>query len=225
MRPNVKIAPSILAADFSKIAEQITSAEAGGADMFHLDTMDGSFVPNISWGPKIVSDLRKLTKLPFDAHLMIVEPERYVDRFIEAGCQYVTFHYEATPHAHRLLTHLQSAGVKSGIAINPQTPVAMLKDIIEVTDMVLVMSVNPGFGGQPFIEHALAKLVEARELIEACNPECELEIDGGIGTANIERACEAGATILVAGSSVFEEYDPAEAVRSLKERIRGRSRS
>jgi ribulose-phosphate 3-epimerase len=221
----VRIAPSILAADFSKIAEQISAAEAGGADMFHLDTMDGSFVPNISWGPKIVADLRKLTKLPFDAHLMIVEPERYVDRFIEAGCQYVTFHYEATPHAHRLLTHLRSAGVKSGIAINPQTPVAMLKDIIDVTDMVLVMSVNPGFGGQPFIEHALAKIVEARELIDACNPECELEIDGGIGSANIERACEAGATILVAGSSVFEEHDPAKAVRSLKERISSRSRS
>jgi len=197
----VRLAPSILAADFSKIAEQFAAAEAGGADMFHLD-------------------LRKLTKLPFDAHLMIVEPERYVDRFIEAGCQHVTFHYEATPHAHRLLTHLRSAGAKAGIAINPQTPVAMLKDVIQEADMVLVMSVNPGFGGQPFIEHALAKLVEARELIDAYNPECDLEIDGGIGTANIERACEAGATILVAGSSVFEAHDPAAAVRSLKERLR-----
>ncbi|MGH7660074.1 MAG: ribulose-phosphate 3-epimerase [Vulcanimicrobiaceae bacterium] len=216
----VKVAPSILSADFAKIGAQIAAAEAGGADLFHLDTMDGSFVPNISWGPKIVSDLRKLTKLPFDAHLMIVEPERFVDRFIEAGCQYVTFHYEATVHAHRLLHHVRDAGAKAGVAINPQTPVSMLQDIVEDADLVLVMSVNPGFGGQPFIERALAKLREARTLIDERNPACELEVDGGIGTANIERAREAGATILVAGSSVFEADDPAAAVRSLRERLR-----
>lgn len=220
MARKVKVAPSILSADFAKIGAQIAAAEAGGADLFHLDTMDGSFVPNISWGPKIVSDLRKLTKLPFDAHLMIVEPERYVDRFVEAGCQYVTFHYEATVHAHRLLHHLRAAGAKAGVAINPQTPVSMLQDIVEDADLVLVMSVNPGFGGQPFIERALAKLREARALIDERNPSCELEVDGGIGTANIERAREAGATILVAGSSVFESDDPAAAVRALRERLR-----
>lgn len=196
------------------------AAEAGGADMFHLDTMDGEFVPNISWGPKIVADLRKLTALPFDAHLMIVEPERYVDRFIEAGCQFVTFHFEATPHAHRLLGHIRGAGAKAGIAVNPQTPVSMLQDVIQETDLVLVMSVNPGFGGQPFIEHALRKLAEARALIDAHNPACELEVDGGIGSANIERARDAGATILVAGSSVFEAPDIAAAVRALRERLR-----
>jgi len=216
----VRLAPSILSADFSKIAAQIQAAEAGGADMFHLDTMDGNFVPNISWGPKIVADLRKLTRLPFDAHLMIVEPERYVDRFVEAGCQYVTFHYEATSHAHRLLHHLRSLGAKAGIALNPQTPVSMLTDLVEDADLILVMSVNPGFGGQPFIERALTKLAEARALIEERNPACELEVDGGIGTANIERAREAGATILVAGSSVFEAADPAAAVRALRERLR-----
>ena len=220
MARSIKLAPSILSADFSKIGAQIAAAEAGGADLFHLDTMDGSFVPNISWGPKIVSDLRKLTKLPFDAHLMIVEPERYVDPFIQAGCQYVTFHYEATVHAHRLLHHLRAAGAKAGVAINPQTPVSMLQDIVEDADMVLVMSVNPGFGGQPFIERALAKLREARALIDERNPACELEVDGGIGTANIEKAREAGATILVAGSSVFESDDPAAAVRALRERLR-----
>lgn len=220
MARKVKVAPSILSADFAKIGAQIAAAEAGGADLFHLDTMDGSFVPNISWGPKIVSDLRKLTKLPFDAHLMIVEPERYVDRFVEAGCQYVTFHYEATVHAHRLLHQLRAAGAKAGVAINPQTPVSMLQDIVEDADLVLVMSVNPGFGGQPFIERALAKLREARALIDERNPSCELEVDGGIGTANIERAREAGATILVAGSSVFESDDPAAAVRALRERLR-----
>jgi len=219
MTRTVRLAPSILSADFGKIAEQIAAAEAGGADMFHLDTMDGRFVPNISWGPKIVADLRKLTALPFDAHLMIEEPERYVDRFVEAGCQFVTFHYEATPHAHRLLTHLRSTGAKAGIAINPQTPVSMLRDIVEVADLVLVMSVNPGFGGQPFIEHALAKLEEARALIDERNPACELEVDGGIGDANIERARDAGATILVAGSSVFESRDPKAAVRALRERL------
>ncbi|MBV8425099.1 MAG: ribulose-phosphate 3-epimerase [Candidatus Eremiobacteraeota bacterium] len=220
MTRTVRLAPSILSADFGKIADQMHAAQAGGADMFHLDTMDGEFVPNISWGPKIVADLRKLTDLPFDAHLMIVEPERYVDRFIEAGCQFVTFHYEATPHAHRLLGHIRSAGVRAGIAINPQTPVSMLQDVIDQADLALIMSVNPGFGGQPFIEHALRKLAEAREMIDARNPSCELEVDGGIGTANIERAREAGATILVAGSSVFEAADIASAVRSLRERLR-----
>ena len=212
MRP-VKIAPSILSADFARIDEQISAAQAGGADMFHLDTMDGRFVPNITWGPKIVRDLRKLTALPFDVHLMIVEPEKYVERFVEAGAQYVTFHYESTPHAHRLLQQLRALGAKAGIAINPQTPVAMLQDIIEEADLVLVMSVNPGFGGQAFIERALAKLAEARKLIDARNPDCELECrTGGIGTANIERARDAGATILVAGSYVFEHGDPAAAV-------------
>jgi ribulose-phosphate 3-epimerase len=215
----VRLAPSILSADFSRIADQIVSAERGGADMFHLDTMDGRFVPNISWGPKIVADLRKLTRLPFDAHLMIEEPERYVDRFVEAGCDFVTFHYEATPHAHRLLQHIRSAGAKAGIAINPQTPVDMLKDVALEADLVLVMSVNPGFGGQPFIDHALAKLEQARELLDIINPQCELEVDGGIGSANIERARDSGATILVAGSSVFESADPAAAVRALRERL------
>jgi ribulose-phosphate 3-epimerase len=220
MARDIKLAPSILSADFAKIGVQIAAAEAGGADLFHLDTMDGSFVPNISWGPKVVADLRKLTKLPFDAHLMIVQPERYVDRFVEAGCQYVTFHYEATAHAHRLLHHLRSLGAKAGVAINPQTPVSMLQDIVEDADLILVMSVNPGFGGQPFIDRALVKLAEARALIDERNPACELEVDGGIGTANVERAREAGASILVAGSSVFESDDPEAAVRALWKRLR-----
>ncbi len=174
--------------------------ESGGADELHLDSMDGRFVPNLTWGMKIVRDLRKLTTLPFDCHLMIVEPEKYVDAFRDAGADIITFHYEATPHQHRLLQHLRAIGAKAGIAINPGTPVSMLVDLIEEIDRVLVMSVNPGFGGQSFIERALVKVAEVRALLDARNPACEIEVDGGIGLENIERAVEAGADVLVAGT-------------------------
>jgi len=150
---------------------------------------------------------------------MIVEPERYVDEFRKAGADYITFHYEATPHAHRLLQHLRSIGAKAGIGINPATPVSMLVDIIEDIDLLLIMSVDPGFGGQAFIERALAKLAEARALIDARNPACLLEVDGGIGLENLERAVEAGATVLVAGSSVFAAVDPPETLRTMRRRI------
>ena len=216
---SVKIAPSLLSADFSDIADQIRMVESGGADELHLDSMDGVFVPNFTWGMKIVADLRKLTHLPFDCHLMIVEPGKYVDRFREAGADVITFHYEATTHQHRLLRHVRELGAKAGIALNPGTPVSMLVDLIEEIDRVLVMSVNPGFGGQSFIERALAKVAEVRALLDERNPRCEIEVDGGIGLENAERAVRAGADVLVAGNSVFGAEDPPETLRALRRRI------
>lgn len=215
----VKIAPSLLSADFADIATQIRMVESGGADELHLDSMDGRFVPNLTWGMKIVKDLRRLSSLTFDCHLMIAEPERYVDEFRAAGADVITFHYEATPHQHRLLRHLRSIGAKAGIAINPGTPSAMLVDLLEEIDRVLVMSVNPGFGGQSFIERALTKVAEVRSLLDERNPSCEIEVDGGIGLQNIERAVAAGADVLVAGNSVFAADDPPETIRDMRRRI------
>jgi ribulose-phosphate 3-epimerase len=215
----VKIAPSLLSADFADIATQIRMVESGGADELHLDSMDGRFVPNLTWGMKIVKDLRRLSSLTFDCHLMIAEPERYVDEFRAAGADVITFHYEATPHQHRLLRHLRDIGAKAGIAINPGTPSAMLVDLLEEIDRVLVMSVNPGFGGQSFIERALTKVSEVRALLDERNPACEIEVDGGIGLQNLERAVQAGADVLVAGSSVFAADDPPETIRQMRRRI------
>jgi ribulose-phosphate 3-epimerase len=203
------LAPSLLSADFARIAEQIASVQEGGAQYLHLDVMDGRFVPNITWGPKIIGDLRKLSPLVFDAHLMIVEPERYVDEFRMAGCDRITFHLEATPHAQRLLVHLRNIGAKAGIAICPQTPVELLQDVVEDCDTVLVMSVNPGFSGQNFIPHAIEKVREARALIDRRNPTCLIEVDGGVGEENARSLVEAGADALVMGSAVFGAPDPA----------------
>jgi ribulose-phosphate 3-epimerase len=218
-RRYVKIAPSLLSADFADIADQIRMVESGGCDELHLDSMDGVFVPNFTWGMKIVKDLRKLTALPFDCHLMIVQPERYVDAFRESGADVITFHYEATPHQHRLLRHIRSLGAKAGIAINPGTPSALLVDLIEEIDRVLVMSVNPGFGGQTFIERALVKVAEVRALLNQRNPAAEIEVDGGIGPGNLERAVQAGADVLVAGNSLVGSDDPPETLREMRRRI------
>ena len=209
-------APSLLSADFARIAEQIASVQNEGAEYLHLDVMDGRFVPNITWGPKIIGDLRKLSPLVFDAHLMIVEPERYVEDFREAGCDRITFHLEATPHAQRLLTRVREIGAKPGLAIDPQTPVELLQDVIEDCDTVLIMSVNPGFGGQKFISRALDKVREARALVDRRNPQCLIEVDGGVGAENARDLVKAGADVLVMGSALFGTPDPGAELRRIR---------
>jgi ribulose-phosphate 3-epimerase len=211
MTRRVKIAPSILNADFGYLADAVQRAEAGGADWIHVDVMDGAFVPNLTLGPMVVEAIRRATSLPLDIHLMIDEPRRYLSRFRDAGGDWLTIHLEADRHAHRTLSEIRALGAKAGLALNPGTPVAVADDLVEDLDLLLVMSVNPGFGGQPFIEAALRKLAQAREVLAERNPSCELEVDGGVKLANAPSVAQAGATVVVAGSFVYLEGDGPEA--------------
>ncbi|TAM56342.1 ribulose-phosphate 3-epimerase [bacterium] len=211
-----KIAPSVLSADFTRIADEIRSVEGAGADWIHLDVMDGHFVPNLTWGPKIVADLRRIATLPFDCHLMIEEPERYAGAFREAGADTITVHWEACRHAHRMVQQIKELGAKAGISLNPATPVALLEDLVDDLDLILIMSVNPGFGGQRFIPRALEKVREARALVERSGRSVEIEVDGGIGVENAAAVVAAGASVLVMGSSIFGTGDPAGAVRRIR---------
>ncbi len=214
----IKIAPSILSADFSKMGEEVRSLEQNGADVVHCDVMDGVFVNNITFGLKMVEDIRKHTTLPLDCHLMIVHPEKYVERFAKAGADIITVHYEACQdNLKEVLELIRSTGVKCGAVINPDTPVSKIANVIPLCDMVLVMSVFPGFGGQKFIPSALDKLREIRSIIDASGKEIDLEIDGGVTAENIAEIKGAGANVIVAGSTVFKATDRKAIIASLKE--------
>ena len=213
----IKIAPSILSADFSKMGEEVKSLETCGADVVHCDVMDGVFVNNITFGIKMVEDLRKITSLPLDCHLMIVHPEKYVERFAKAGADIITVHYEACQdNLKEVLELIKSTGVKCGAVINPDTPVEKIKEVIPMCDMVLVMSVFPGFGGQKFIPEALDKLRQVKAIISACGKEIDLEIDGGVTEENVQAIKDAGANVIVAGSTVFKATDRAGIIQKLK---------
>lgn len=213
----VKIAPSILSANFSKMGEEVLSLEKSGADLVHCDVMDGVFVNNITFGIKMVEDLRKITTLPLDCHLMIVHPEKYVERFAKAGADIITVHYEACQNnLKEVLQLIKSTGVKCGAVINPDTPVEKIADVIPMCDMVLVMSVFPGFGGQKFIPSALDKLREVKAIVDKCGKEIDIQIDGGVGLDNVQAVKDAGANVIVAGSAVFNAEDRAQRIAALK---------
>jgi ribulose-phosphate 3-epimerase len=209
-----KIAPSILAADLLNLGAQVAAAEQGGADRFQIDVMDGVFVPNISFGQPLVAAMRRATKLLLEAHLMIVQPEHYVEDFAKAGADLIIVHQEAAVHLDRTVQHIKQLGKKAGVALNPATPASTLDQIIEQLDLVLVMTVNPGYGGQTFIPHTLRKIAQVRQMIAERNPACEIEIDGGVEVDTIGAADEAGARVFVAGTAVFKH--PAGAAAGVK---------
>lgn len=213
----VKIAPSILSADFSRLGEEIAAIERGGADYVHVDVMDGHFVPNITIGPLVVEAARRSTSLPLDVHLMIENPDLYIPQFAEAGADILTVHQEAVPHLHRTVQLIRSLGKKAGVSINPATPVSTLEVILDEVDLILVMSVNPGFGGQSFIPAALTKIEALRQMIDRRGLSIELEVDGGVKADNIRQVAAAGADVFVAGSAVFGTDDYGATIRRLKE--------
>jgi ribulose-phosphate 3-epimerase len=218
MRPagHLQIAPSILSADFAALADAIAVVERAGADLIHVDIMDGHFVPNITIGPPVVAALKRRARVPLDVHLMIEEPDRYVEAFVEAGAAMLTVHAEAVVHLHRTVHLIKSLGVKAGVALNPATPVVALEDLAGDVDYVLVMTVNPGFGGQTFIPRSESKVRAMRELLRAAGSTAPIEVDGGIDTTTAARIVAAGADILVAGHAIFGSADPAAATRALR---------
>jgi len=212
---SVRIAPSILAADFARLADAVARVEEGGAELLHVDVMDGHFVPNLTLGPPVVASLKHTTTLPLDVHLMITDPDRYLEAFVKAGALMISVHVEAVPHLHRTLTEIRALGAKAGVALNPSTPVAQIGEVVDLLDYVLIMSVNPGFSGQQFIPRSLRKIEQARALLTERGSQADVEVDGGVDASNAGALVKAGATILVAGAAVFGAPDPAEAVRRL----------
>lgn len=213
------IAPSVLSADFSKIDSEIKMITEAGADLLHLDVMDGHFVPNITFGPKMVADIRKLTKLPLDVHLMISEPEKYAEGFAKAGADWISVHYEASDHLNRLVNQIKDCGAKAGVVINPATPVSVLEEIADDADFILLMSVNPGFGGQKFINGSAEKAVKLAEMIKQNNTDTFIEMDGGIGLDNIKMLSDSGVNVFVAGNSIFGSKDPKDTISKMKKLI------
>jgi len=211
-----KIAPSILSADFGRLAEEIAAVEAAGADWIHIDVMDGHFVPNITIGPAVVASLRQTTRLPFDVHLMIENPEQYIDAFAAAGSDIITVHAEATHHLHRTLTQIRELGIKAGVSLNPSTPLGQIEPVMTELDLLLIMTVNPGFGGQKFINSVLPKIGTAKEIVSHLSPHILIEVDGGINLENIRSVADAGADILVAGAAVFGSGDYTKTIEAMK---------
>jgi len=218
---NVQIAPSILAADFARLGEEIQAAERGGADLIHVDVMDGHFVPNLTMGPPVVRSIRKITRLPLDVHLMIENPDLYIPAFVEAGASRISVHVEVLPHLHRTIHFIQSLGAHAGAAINPATAVSALEEIAPDLDHVLVMSVNPGFGGQTFIARSESKIRAVRALLDRAGNRAPIEVDGGIDASNAARVVAAGARVLIAGSAIFGSDDAARATRELRAAAQG----
>jgi ribulose-phosphate 3-epimerase len=213
---SIRIAPSILSADFGRLGEQLAEAERGGAEWIHLDVMDGRFVPNLTFGAPIIRAVQRLTQLPLDVHLMVLEPEHYIDEFAEAGATMFTFHPEATIHVQRQLARVREKGMRVGLALNPASPLSLLEEVVDELDLVLLMSVNPGFGGQHYIETVTDKIRRVRALLDKHGSRAALEVDGGITVETIRRAWEAGADTFVAGTAVFGQPDPAAAIGRLK---------
>jgi ribulose-phosphate 3-epimerase len=212
----VKVAPSILAADFTKLGEEIQAVEKAGADWIHIDVMDGHFVPNITVGPLIVEAVNRVTDLPLDVHLMIENPDRYIPEFVEAGADVLTVHIENCPHLHRTIQHIKSFGIKAGVVVNPATSLSLLEEILGDIDLVLLMSVNPGFGGQKFIPSVIDKIEYLREILEKSNSDVEVEVDGGIKVDNAAEIVSAGTDILVVGSGIFSTDNYKSTIMKLK---------